>query len=122
MNRPRQRPQDGRYQVEAHTPLPPIPTREGETYVTAPADCGRGYEKRDNMMKTLSMIMVLLFISSCAGSVETSDPWQGMKPAEYVDQMWVEPDKEIPTSLTRSQEKALMDFFQMIAPLAWRLF
>ena len=57
--------------------------------------------------------MVLLFISSCAGSVETSDPWQGMKPAEYVDHMWAKPEKEIPDTMSRSGKAALMQLLEV---------
>ena len=73
-------------------------------------------------MKSLFLLLAIVAVFACSGPQPTGEPWEGMTPAEYVDQMWAEPDKEIPTSLTRSQEKALMDFFQMIAPLAWLLF
>ena len=73
-------------------------------------------------MKALFSLFAIVAVISCSGPQPIGDPWQGMTPAEYVDQMWAEPEKEIPDGLNRSQEKALMDFFQMIAPLAWLLF
>ena len=73
-------------------------------------------------MKALFVLLAIVAVISCSGPQPTGEPWQGMTPAEYVDQMWAEPDKEIPNTLTMSQKKALMDFLQIIAPLAGGLF
>ena len=73
-------------------------------------------------MKSLFLLLAIVAVFACSGPQPTGEPWQGMTPAEYVDQMWAEPDKEIPNTLTMSQKKALMDFLQTIAPLAGGLF
>ena len=73
-------------------------------------------------MKSLFLLLAIVAVFACSGPQPTGEPWQGMTPAEYVDQMWAEPDKEIPNTLTMSQKKALMDFLQIIAPLAGGLF
>lgn len=54
-----------------------------------------------------------VFVISCAGPVSTGDPWQGMTPAEYADHVWDKPDKKIPTGLSRSEKKALMQMLEV---------
>lgn len=63
-------------------------------------------------MKTLFLLLAV-FVIACAGPVDTSDPWQGMTPAEYADAFWDKPDKEIPEGLTRSQQKVLMNLLEV---------
>ena len=63
-------------------------------------------------MKALSVLMIL-FVISCAGTVETEDHWQGMTPAEYADMLMDKPPEEKKaTSLSQSEKEVLMQMLE----------